>query len=186
MVSAPLLRARVRSLALVEIGELPPGLLEQAAGRVAPLLGLEISKPTAPLDPSFAYDASRGQYLAAALLARLHGCARPETVVLGVASVDLFLPVLTFVFGEAEMPGRAAVFSIHRLREEFYGLPPDAGLLAARAVKEMLHELGHTFGLAHCPDYACAMKSSHSVEAVDIKGDVLCRACREKLGRRPA
>ena len=75
---------------------------------------------------------------------------------------------------------RVAVFSIHRLRQEFYGLPADQGLLAERAAKEMIHELGHTFGLAHCADASCVMSASHSVEAVDLKGNRMCPKCRRR------
>lgn len=78
------------------------------------------------------------------------------------------------------MNGRAAIFSIHRLREEFYGLPPNPGLLEDRAVRELWHEAGHLRGLAHCPDWSCVMSPSHSIERVDAKGD---RYCSECLGR---
>jgi archaemetzincin len=166
----------VPKLAVVEIGDLPAGLLDEITPGVGRILGLDPG-PRSRLDPAFAYDERRHQYLAATLLGRLRELTPDDTLVVGAAAVDLFIPILTFVFGEAEMPGRAAVFSIHRLHEEFYGLPPDRSLLAGRAAKEMLHELGHTFGLAHCPDYACAMSSSPSVEAVDLKGKALCNGC---------
>jgi archaemetzincin len=101
--------------------------------------------------------------------------------ILAVTSLDLFVPVLTFVFGEAQLAGNCAVVSIHRLREEVYGLPPNPGLLAERLAKEAIHELGHTFGLRHCDDWNCAMASSHSVEWLDVKGADLCPACRKAI-----
>ena len=162
---------------MVEIGALPAGLLDRLGPRAARAFGLSLA-PTRPgLDPAPAHDPQRRQLLASRLLAEL---ARfPAAHVVGVAAAALFDPVLSFVFGEAEFPGRAAVFSIHRLREEFYGLPPRFDLLLARATKEMLHELGHTFGLTHCRDAACVMSSSHSVEAVDRKGEGFCRRCAD-------
>ena len=160
---------------LIALGPLPPGILDHLAPQISRLFHLQPSLHLPPLDPSPAYDAPRNQYLAATLLDVL---ARvPAHRVLGVTAVDLFNPILTFVFGEAHLPGRAAVFSLHRLHEEFYGLPPDPELLLARAVKEMLHELGHTFGLTHCPDFSCVMSSVHSVEGVDRKSNGLCRRC---------
>jgi archaemetzincin len=165
-------------LLLVPMGPLPAGLLEVLAQR-AGLFGLRAVAERGSLDPAFAYDPGREQYLAAALLDRLADL--PGGRVLGVTGHDLFNPVLTFVFGEAQMPGRAAVFSVHRLREEFYGLPPNPGLLRKRAMKEALHELGHTFGLAHCRDASCVMSSSHSVEGVDGQGEGLCRWCGRGL-----
>jgi archaemetzincin len=168
----------VITLLLVQMGSLPPGLLD-ALAPLGAALDVEAIPRRLCLDPALAYDAGRDQYLATALLERL--AALPAGRVLGVTGHDLFNPVLTFVFGEAQLPGRAAVFSLHRLREEFYGLPPNPGLLLARARKEMLHELGHTFGLAHCQDASCVMSSSHSVEGVDRKSERLCRGCRSRL-----
>ena len=173
-------------LEVVEIGRLPAGLLDKTAARVARQLGLVNCRAPSRLDPSFAYDEQRGQFHAGRLIERLRHAGDEDSRVVGAAAVDLFNPVLTFVFGEAEMPGRVAVFSIHRLREEFYGLPPDPGLLAARVAKEMLHELGHTYGLAHCADPACVMSSSHSVERVDLKGDRLCAKCSVTVSRARA
>jgi archaemetzincin len=87
------------------------------------------------------------------------------------------VPVLTFVFGEAQLDGNCAVVSMARLKEEFYGLPPREDLLHDRLVKEAAHELGHTFGLRHCGDWRCVMASSHAVERLDIKGAEFCKSC---------
>jgi archaemetzincin len=95
-----------------------------------------------------------------------------------VASVDLYIPILTFVFGEAQLQGNCAVESSFRLRQEFYGLPPDSALFRDRLLKESIHELGHTFELSHCDDYQCVMSPSHGVEWIDLKTSRLCKACR--------
>jgi archaemetzincin len=159
---------------LVSVGEFPRDLLEEISRRTR--------IPVAPgtLDPAAALNAARGQYESTRLLAVLKERYR-EGIVVGAAACDLYVPVLTFVFGEAEMPGRAALFSIHRLREEFYGLPPDRSLLIDRAVRELWHEVGHLHGLAHCPDWTCVMSASHAVERVDAKSERYCAACERKL-----
>lgn len=157
------------------VGEFPRVLLERLARRTGiPLLD-------GRLDPALAWDPARAQYDSTRLLAALK--AHYDGEIVGATAHDLFIPVLTYVFGEAEMPGRAAIFSIHRLREEFYGLPPDERLLEERAVRELWHEVGHLRGLAHCPDAACVMSASHSLERVDAKTDQFCPACRGRLSR---
>src|SRR2546425_5768844 len=97
---------------------------------------------------------------------------------LGVTGLDLYIPILTFVFGEAQLGGPCAVVSAHRLRQEFYGLPPNKELLRQRLRKEAVHELGHTFDLTHCDDYRCAMAPSHAVEWIDLKESTLCATCQ--------
>jgi archaemetzincin len=120
----------------------------------------------------------RGQYHSSAILQQLQQRPAPRGLKrLAVAEFDLFVPVLTFVFGEAQLNGENAIVSIHRLREDYYGLPPDPAKLDERLLKEALHELGHTLGLRHCVDWRCAMASSHSVERLDLKSPTYCRAC---------
>jgi archaemetzincin len=101
--------------------------------------------------------------------------------ILGVTAVDLYIPILTFVFGEAQMGGPCAVVSSYRLRQEFYGLPADKDLLRDRLLKEAVHEIGHTLNLTHCDDYRCAMAPSHAVEWIDLKDSGLCSACEGRI-----
>jgi predicted Zn-dependent protease len=106
--------------------------------------------------------------------------AQSSARLLGVTALDLYIPTLTFVFGEAQLHGPCAVVSTFRLRQEFYGLPPDPRLLAERLLKEAVHELGHTLELRHCDDYRCAMAPSHAVEWIDLKSAHFCPACFAK------
>ena len=129
------------------------------------------------------YSRERGQYNATLILAHLlRHLPEPEAKIVGLTDVDFFIPVLTFVFGQAQLSGPCAVVSTHRLRNEYYGLPASESLLHARTVKEIVHELGHTFGLVHCGDYSCVMHASTYVEEVDLKGARFCRACAAELG----
>jgi archaemetzincin len=129
------------------------------------------------LDVAYARDLRRNQYYSTTILQAMQPLVEKGARLLAVTSVDLYVPVLTFVFGEAQLSGSCAVVSLHRLREEFYGLPPRDDLMRERLVKEAVHELGHTFGLRHCDDWRCVMTSSHGVERLDVKSAEFCAAC---------
>ena len=76
------------------------------------------------------------------------------------------------------MGGQGALVSTYRLYNEFYGIPKNGHLLYQRTLKEILHELGHTFGLVHCKNYQCVMNSSTYVEDIDLKMAQFCTKCR--------
>jgi archaemetzincin len=159
-------------------------LLAPLGERLERLLPLTVERHPPGFDPELAYDPSRGQYNSRILLAQLLRDERADRV-LGVAGVDLFIPVLTFVFGEAQLDGRAAVVSTQRLDNALYGLPADPDLLFERLVKEAVHELGHTFALLHCADGRCVMASSTYVEQIDLKGERFCDRCLDALRAHP-
>lgn len=128
------------------------------------------------------YDPSRRQYNGNQLLKIIDEKARPESVkTIGLFNVDIYIPILTFIFGQAYLNGKSAIASRYRLRNEHYGLPADENLLLSRLIKEVIHELGHTFGLVHCHSPECVMRSSTYVEDIDQKGEELCLTCKEKV-----
>jgi archaemetzincin len=141
-----------------------------------------------PLEiPERAYDPSRGQYQSVELLKALVQAAPVDTArLLGVTEVDLAIPMLSFLFGQAQLDGTIALVSLCRLRQEFYGLPPDEEVLRERAVKEALHELGHTFGLTHCEQAECVMSLATHIGLVDRKSQRYCARCGAHLARRLA
>ena len=94
-----------------------------------------------------------------------------------ITDVDIFVPALTFVFGEAQLNGKHSIISVCRLHEEFYSGISNENLLLERTIKETLHELGHNYGLRHCIDWDCVMHASHGIEEVDIKGADFCQKC---------
>jgi len=128
-------------------------VLGDLAAQLAPIFRIPCQVRPERLDVAFARHRMRNQYFSTAILQAMQPLIEPGARLLAVTSVDLYVPVLTFVFGEAQLTGACAVVSLHRLREEFYGLPPREDLLRERLVKESVHELGHTFGLRHCDDW---------------------------------
>jgi archaemetzincin len=98
-----------------------------------------------------------------------------------LTDVDIFVPVLTFIFGEAQLNGKHSILSVCRLHEEFYSGITNEKLLLERTVKEALHELGHCYGLRHCVHWDCVMHSSPGIEEVDIKGNTFCRNCVSQI-----
>jgi archaemetzincin len=167
---------------LLRIGDVEEGLLQELCKGLTAELRAPCEVLPDVLDPAFAFHPERGQYYSTELLARMGPYVSPRTWrLLGVASVDLYIPILTFVFGEAQVGDSCAIVSFHRLRQEFYGLPAEPFLLSERLLKEAVHELGHTFELSHCDDYRCAMAPSHAVERIDVKTSSFCPACRSRI-----
>ncbi len=152
-------------------------LLEAIAAEIERVFGF--STQTAPIlqDISFALDPRRHQYHSTAILSRLAAARPPDILrILAVTQVDLFIPILTHVYGEALLGGAACIVSTFRLNEN----PPGRSITRKgvnRIVKEAVHEMGHTFNLRHCPDHACIMHYCRNEDDVDRKSDQLCRYC---------
>jgi len=123
-------------------------------------------------------DPIRNQYNSTWILSQILKQTPEESgKILGVTSVDLYVPVLTYVFGEAQLDGKVAVVSSYRLRDELYGLPQNPERLKERLEKEAVHELGHTFGLIHCRNPKCVMYSITYAEEIDFKAINFCGVC---------
>ncbi len=167
-------------------GHAPPWLDAAQAG-IADVFPHPVERLAAPLDLAPCFVPGREQHHATMVLAALlrHRPPLPAASrILGIVGVDLFIPVLTFVFGQAQFDGPGALVSTYRLRSEFYGLEADEGLLVERVIKECVHELGHAFGLAHCAAYDCVMHASTNVGEVDLKRAGFCRGCTAILDGR--
>ena len=172
----------MQEIRLVRVGDVDFEILSWLLVALADTLKMPCSLEEKVIDPACAYHAGRQQYFSTQLLGEVRNCTIGESAkLLGVCDVDLFIPILTFVFGEAQLSNSSALISICRLRQRFYGLPEDNDLLYTRCEKEAIHELGHTFGLVHCFSYACVMHHSNSVEQIDLKSNFFCPSCLECL-----
>ena len=132
------------------------------------------------LDDFFSVD--RRQYFSTGILAEaIKLTDEYDGKIIILTDVDIFVPALTFIFGEAQLKGKHSILSVCRLHEEFYSGISNEEILLERTVKEFLHELGHNFGLRHCVDWDCVMHASYGIEEVDIKGNNYCRKCVSKI-----
>jgi archaemetzincin len=134
------------------------------------------------MDVESAYSAERSQYYSTKLIAQaIPLCQEINGKIILLADFDLYIPIFTFLFGEAMLNGKLSIVSLCRLHEEFYTGNTDEVVLIERAMKEILHELGHNFGLYHCENWDCVMHSSAGIEEVDIKGGSYCRECVKSI-----
>jgi archaemetzincin len=124
-----------------------------------------------------ALDESRNQYISDELLREVkwHAAVNGEKHILGVTNADLYTFGLNFVFGQAELPGKAAIISLYRLNHQSHKV------FISRMFKEAVHELGHTMGLRHCQVINCVMHFSNSLKDTDIKNERFCNHCIDIL-----
>jgi archaemetzincin len=171
----------MKKLQLLPVGEVDPRLLDWLRQALFERFRVPTEILWPALDPAFSLHAERQQFHSSEILAAMQSYISRDTwKLLGITGNDLYIPILTFVFGEAQLGGASAIVSYHRLTQEFYGLPPDLDLLANRLLIESVHELGHTLHLTHCEEFRCAMASSHAVEWIDIKDSGFCEDCLVK------
>ena len=175
---------------ILPIGSIDPAILRIVSQEVAARLNYNCKVLQNMEEPSYAFEPQRKQYSSSRILKEILNAERSHPVadgaakLLGIVDVDLCTPILTFIFGEAQLGGRAAIVSLSRLRQEYYGLSPNPGLLMERAIKEAVHELGHTFGLTHCQNPKCVMYFSNSIRNVDVKTDHFCNGCSMLLSEK--
>ncbi len=128
------------------------------------------------------YDPARRQYNADQILIKLDIIyGNEDSKVMGLFNVDIFIPIFTYIFGQAHLKGRSGIASMFRLSNERYGIKADNALLIERFSKEIIHELGHTFGLIHCRVPDCVMRSGTYVEDIDQKNTSFCENCKKQM-----
>ncbi|MCF8232079.1 MAG: archaemetzincin family Zn-dependent metalloprotease [Bacteroidales bacterium] len=171
-----------KKITLVSFGYFDRKFVEDVARAIEKEINAEVTTKEGHLDLSKYYDVKRRQYNGDDLLKFVdnsYPSNRGKTM--GLFGVDLFIPILTHIFGQAYLNGNTGVVSHFRLNNEYYGLKADRKLLLERFIKEVIHELGHTYGLTHCHVPTCVMRSSTYVEDLDEKSASFCDHCREKI-----
>jgi len=169
-------------IGILPVGQVDSGVLvglAQGLVKIFPDTVCSVIGEVLPV-PAGAFDKKRNQYSSSVILNEIRSYAEKRQdfhIVLGVVDVDIFLPGLNYVFGEAYTPGKAALISLWRLKPEFYGDKANKAVYLLRALKEAVHEVGHTLGLHHCPRAFCVMHFSNSIFDTDKKQSLFCDDC---------
>jgi archaemetzincin len=166
---------------LIAIGEVEAKIVEMLKYDLNKAFGKQVLVGKGMPRPDDAFNKKRNQYLSTAILKAMMQKKEYLTYekTLGIIDLDLYVPKLNFVFGEASR--RVAIISLTRLRDQFYDLPEDHALFRRRVLTEAVHELGHTYGLVHCQNPHCVMFSSNSLTDTDTKGPNFCQRCKSKV-----
>lgn len=78
------------------------------------------------------------------------------------------------IFGLGFMPGKSCIVSTYRLKDKNF---------KSRFTKICCHELGHNFGLPHCPNKTCIMQdAAETIKTIDGVDLNLCESCKKKIG----
>jgi archaemetzincin len=171
-----------KSVDIIPIGKIDDKVLERLSLTIKSCFGYPCRINGEWETPSYAYNPDRKQYYSTMILKELYAGVKNDSIrTIGVTALDLYIPVFTFVFGEAQLGSHCAIISLNRLRQEYYGLPRDDALFLSRTEKEAVHELTHTFGLTHCHDVNCIMHASYTIGDTDVKSNQFCELCNHKL-----
>jgi archaemetzincin len=170
---------------ILPLGRARVGLCQEVAKKIPEFFPFPVRILDPEEEPQYAFIPTRGQYSSATILEEIaKKLPAGEGKIIGITNVDLCTPVLTFVFGATQLSGRAALVSLFRLRPEFYGLGVDDNLFFERTLKEVIHELAHTFGLIHCKQPACIMYLANTIKNVDQKDLSFCASCEDLLNEK--
>lgn len=168
---------------LVPVGDIKRWILDTLDEQLKKIFKCKVEIYEGMELPQEAYNQKRNQYFSSYILKKLHSFVKPskQDKVLGIADEDMYVNGLNFVFGEAELRGHFAIISLTRLHQSFYDLPEDETIFLERTAKEAIHEIGHAFGLGHCPDPDCVMHFSNSLGDTDRKSASFCSRCEKLL-----
>jgi archaemetzincin len=169
-------------IVLVPVGTLDDALLERVSKTLEETFQRKTSVHRSLPVPKYAFNPTRGQYHSAAILKRVETLRVAEwDSAIGIVDVDLFVPEVPFIFGEADRSTRSAIISLTRLRPETGTSESKKELAFKRLVSECIHQIGMIRGLAHCPNNRCVMFFSATVQDTDKKGMSFCANCRKRL-----
>ncbi|MDT8401092.1 MAG: archaemetzincin family Zn-dependent metalloprotease [Bacteroidales bacterium] len=174
-----------KKIILILCGHFEQSVIDKISVDISNFFGFPPEVKECPLNLAGFYSPTRRQYDANLLINALSELSSHDAIkTISLFRVDLFIPILTYIFGQSMLDGSTGIVSLYRLRNELYGLEPDNNLLIERFRKVIIHELGHAFGLIHCHNPACIMRSSTYVEDLDQKKMEFCIKCGIELDKK--
>ncbi len=174
---------------VVPIGRISGKFVSEVCGEVGEFINARFKILAGMETPRIAWNQMRRQYDAARIIGALSKnreavFIEKDMPTLGITEDDIYYNGLNFVFGVEEPQTSCLLVSTARLKPEFYKEHSNAFVLRDRAVKEVMHEIGHHIGLDHCIHNFCVMSFSPSARDVDAKQKDFCKGCRIKLAVR--
>ncbi len=164
-------------LDLIPYGEIDPFALSVVAANLQAVVGLPTRILSARAHPEDAFIATRYQFDAVKVVGALSREKDGARFKMGVIQRDLCVPILTYVYGESQLGGHAAVISFHRLHHI------DQQVFYERGAKIAIHEAGHLLGLEHCREPGCLMRFSKQLDQLDLLPMRFCPACEYEIAR---
>ncbi len=174
-----------KKISILPIGNIEEDVLLHTQKELEGEFNLQVVIEEAVEYSDYAYSERRKQHSSTKILEKIYRIKPPECGrTLGIIDVDLYVPELTFVFGEADITKQIAIISLTRLRQGYDDIPEDNILFKERIITEAVHELGHTYGLRHCDNKDCVMYFSSTLGDTDQKGSNFCNTCKYRLNRK--
>ena len=125
--------------------------------------------------PGHTFYRPRQRYRADSLIAWMRNRARPGEVYVGITSQDISTTHRGQedygVMGLGFRPGKACIASSFRLKDK------------SNYYKVVLHEVGHTTGLPHCPVHSCFMVDAEGQDKTS-KETGFCTKCTQHLRKK--